>query len=155
MIILLDIDGVLVTTPAWQQVELLPDGFMKFNERAVECLLTLFKATNASIVLSTTHRISFDIPTWQSIFKARGLPFEVISKLNDKTHISQLRSRGAEIEEWVNRVGHTENYVIIDDDRSVAALPQSITSRWVATSPLIGFDKYGLTKALQILKQDT
>ena len=38
MFVLLDIDGVLVTTPPWKSVELLSDGFMKFNETAVKNL---------------------------------------------------------------------------------------------------------------------
>ncbi|MDI9859380.1 CPCC family cysteine-rich protein [Flectobacillus roseus] len=151
MIILLDIDGVLETTPAWRQVEMHSDGFMKLNERTLENLSILHKRTNASIVLTTTHRINYDIARWKEIFRLRGLNFEVISKLNSKTDISQFLDRGTEIKEWVEQYGEKQNYVIIDDDQSINALPENIKERWVATRPLIGFDKEALEKALNIL----
>lgn len=46
MTILLDIDGVLVTTPSWKSTEQLSDGFMKFNENAADNVAILFKETN-------------------------------------------------------------------------------------------------------------
>jgi HAD domain in Swiss Army Knife RNA repair proteins len=61
MTILLDIDGVLVTTPSWRTTEILSDGFMKFNEAAVTNLRRLITETNADIILTTTHRITYSI----------------------------------------------------------------------------------------------
>lgn len=87
MTILLDIDGVLETTPTWRQTEIHSDGFMKLNEKALENLSILHKRTNASIVLTTTHRIKYDEDKWKEIFKLRGLHFETISKLNNKTEL--------------------------------------------------------------------
>jgi hypothetical protein len=151
MTILLDIDGVLVTTPSWKQVEHLSDGFMKFSDVAVSNLATLYEVTNASIVLTTTHRINYSESQWQEIFKFRGLNFETISKLNGKTEISQLLNRATEIKEWVKN-NLDKNYVIIDDDLSINSLEDSIKERWVSTKPLIGLDKESKDKALQILK---
>lgn len=151
MKILLDIDGVLETTPTWRQVEIHSDGFMKLNAKALENLSILYKKTNASIVLTTTHRINYDVTRWKEIFRIRGLNFEIISKLNNKTEISQLLDRGTEIKEWVEKYGQQQNYVIIDDDQSINALPESIKERWVVTRPSIGFDKEALQKALLIL----
>ena len=71
MTILLDIDGVLVTTPSWKQVEHLSDGFMKFSDVAVSNLATLYKETKASVVLTTTHRINYSENQWKEIFKFR------------------------------------------------------------------------------------
>jgi hypothetical protein len=151
MIILLDIDGVLETTPTWRQVELHTDGFMRLNDNALENLSILHRKTNASIVLTTTHRISYDEAKWKEIFSSRGLFFENISKINDKAELNQLLDRGAEIKEWVENKGQNQNYVIIDDDSSINSLPDKIKERWVSTKPLIGFDKEALEKALQIL----
>jgi hypothetical protein len=150
MTILLDIDGVLVTTPGWKQTEILADGFMKFNKAASENLAILFKETNAAIVLTTTHRINFDESQWKEIFKTRGLNFQKISKVNDKTKIEQLADRATEIDEWVKQFGQNENYVIIDDDLSLGSLTTEIKERWVSTKPLIGFDKDAKEKALAI-----
>lgn len=151
MTILLDIDGVLETTPTWRQAEIHSDGFMKLNEKALENLSILYKRTNASIVLTTTHRINYDETKWKEIFRLRGLNFATISKLNNKTEISQLLDRGTEIKEWVEQKGEEQNYVIIDDDQSINALPEYIKERWVATRPSIGFDKEALEKAILIL----
>ena len=108
MTILLDIDGVLVTTPSWKPTEQLSDGFMKFNETAAENLAMLFKQTNASIVLTTTHRINFDVTKWREIFKLSGLNFEIITKLNDKTKIDQLVDRATEIRNGLSNLGNTK-----------------------------------------------
>lgn len=151
MIILLDIDGVLVTTPIWKPTEQLSDGFMKFNESATENLANLFKQTNASVILTTTHRINFDETKWKEIFRTRGLHFHTISKVNNKTSIDQLGTRATEIKEWVEQFGKNENYVIIDDDVSLNGLPENIKERWVSTKPLVGFDKNASEKALNIL----
>ena len=105
MIILLDIDGVLETTPSWGRAEIHTDGFMKLNENALENLSILHKKTNASIVLTTSHRINYDETKWKEIFRLRGLNFDSISKLNNKTEISQLLDRGSEIKEWVEKKG--------------------------------------------------
>ncbi|MBI3220034.1 MAG: hypothetical protein HYZ44_11010 [Bacteroidetes bacterium] len=151
MTILLDIDGVLVTTPSWQPTEQLSDGFMKFNQAAVENLAIVYKETNASIILTTTHRINFDEAKWKDIFRTRGLNFQTITKLNNKTRIDQLSDRSTEIREWVEQNGQNENYVIIDDDASLNGLTNDIKERWVSTKPLIGFDKDARVKTLNIL----
>jgi HAD domain in Swiss Army Knife RNA repair proteins len=152
MTILLDIDGVLVTTPPWKPTEQLSDGFMKFNETATKNLKIIFEETKASIVLTTTHRINFDEDTWKEIFKMRGLDFVIISKLNNKTQIFELVDRATEIKEWVEKYGRDENYLIIDDDLSINGLLENIKERWVMTKPLLGFDNEALEKALSILR---
>ena len=154
MIILLDIDGVLEITPAWRKVEILSDGFMKLNENALKNLAILYEKTNASIILTTTHRIKYDESKWKEIFKLRGLNFETISKLNEKTEIGQLLDRGSEIKEWVENNEKNLNYVIIDDDTSINALSNSIKKRWVSTKSFVGFDKECLEKALFILTKN-
>jgi HAD domain in Swiss Army Knife RNA repair proteins len=97
MTILLDIDGVLVTTPSWQIPDRLDDGFMQFNVTAAQNLLVLYEKTNADIVLTTTHRINYTIEQWHDIFKLRGFDFKNISKINDKTSIETLGNRATEI----------------------------------------------------------
>ena len=71
MTILLDIDGVLVTTPGWRLPQFLPDGFMEFNPEAAHNLATFYSVTNTDIILATTHRISYYIDKRHEIFKAR------------------------------------------------------------------------------------
>lgn len=151
MTLLLDIDGVMVTTPGWQRPELLRDGFMKFKEQAVTNLSSLLRATGAHIVLSTTHRVNFDLETWKHLFYTRGLNITSLSKINERTILGPKVTRAEEILKWTGSPGSDKNYVIIDDDTSIHALPELIKQRWVRTSALVGFDEACLQKAMQVL----
>src|SRR5437773_605971 len=102
MTILLDIDGVLVTTPAWRDVEHLSDGFLKFNERAASNLSKIIDTTNAAIVLTTTHRINYSVDQWKELLQTRGIYPSSITKLNDLTTLSDMADRAKEIKEWVD-----------------------------------------------------
>jgi sugar-specific transcriptional regulator TrmB len=151
MVILLDIDGVLVTAPSWKKVESGPDGFMLLNKQSAENLAFILSKTNASVILTTTHRISFDLKKWIEIFASRGLNIQAISKINDKQVLDEMSDRGTEIKEWVDKEGHQQNYVIIDDDTSIYSLPSSIKDRWVAIKPFIGIDEEAKQRVLAIL----
>jgi hypothetical protein len=69
MVILLDLDGVLITTPAWRAVETESDGFFKFNERAAANLAVILTATNAAVVLTTSHRINYSLAQWSAFLR--------------------------------------------------------------------------------------
>ena len=58
MILLLDIDGVLETSPSWKQPELLEDKFYKFNENSRKNFIEVINKINPEIILTTTHRIN-------------------------------------------------------------------------------------------------
>lgn len=148
MLILLDIDGVMVTTPAWKKVELLEDQFSSFNKRAVDNLQRIISETNASIVLTTSHKSSFNISEWKSIFQKRGLNLNSIYRLDD--NINHL-NRKDEIMNWVNS-GVNESYVIIDDDKSLNDLPQNIKQNCVITSSLVGLNEEAALIAISILQ---
>src|SRR5689334_7817100 len=141
MIILLDIDGVLVTTPSWRATEILADGFMKFNDNAAANLQRLITETEADIVLTSTHRVNYSIETWKNIFRQRGIVTNSISKVNEKKSIETMLDRATEIKEWFDSGGHKYNFVIIDDDLSLHGLPAAIKSKCVMTSPLIGLNE--------------
>ncbi len=152
MTVLLDIDGVLVTTPSWRITEQHSDGFLKFNERAEKNLIRLITETNASIVLTTTHRINYSIEKWKEIFNNRGIPVETIAKVNMKQAVGEMLDRGNEIKEWVENFGTGRRFVIIDDDLSINNLTIEIKDKWVMTKPLIGLDEDGTDRALKILR---
>lgn len=152
MTVLLDIDGVLVTTPGWRTAELHRDGFLKFNEKAQKNLIKLIRETNASIVLTTTHRITYSVEKWKEIFNNRGIPVETIEKVNSKQTIEDMLDRGKEIREWVDNFGTNKNFVIIDDDLSINDLPSEIKDKLVLTKSLIGLDSESTDKAIKILR---
>ncbi len=150
MVILLDLDGVLITTPGWRAVETAPDGFFHFNARATHNLATILAATNAALVLTTSHRISYSLAEWAALLRTRGLFPATISKVNDRTTLPPSGSRASEIAAWV-AAHNTANYVVLDDDPSLHGLPAPIKSRCVITKPLLGLDAEATRQALRIL----
>jgi len=150
MKILLDFDGVMVTTPVWQKVEHLDDGFMAFNESCVEKLADVLFATSADIVLTTTHRIHYNEKQWHQILYTRGVMTDSISKINQARTFTDLSIRCIEVLEWVT-ANPNENYVIIDDDKSLRDLPIEIKDRWVETKFHKGLTEKGSKQALSIL----
>ncbi|WP_223649731.1 HAD domain-containing protein [Hymenobacter psoromatis] len=154
MVILLDLDGVLITTPAWRAVETAADGFCKFNERATTNLAAILAETKAAFVLTTSHRINYSVTQWEAIFKARSLFPSAITKVNNRTTLPQAGSRASEIETWVMRQSATTNYVVVDDDLSLHTLPPAIKSRCVLTKPLVGLDTTATKQVLHILRSN-
>ena len=101
MIILLDLDGVLITTPGWQPVEQHADGFLKFNPEATRNLIRLTQVTNAAFVLTTTHRITYSASEWRAIFNGRGIFPSAIFKVNEAVSVAEVSNRASEIAAWV------------------------------------------------------
>ena len=148
MRILLDIDGVMVTTPSWKRVEVLDDDFPDFNRKAIDNLLKIINQTNASIVLTTSHKSRFTLSEWKSIFMKRGVSVDSISCLSGYTN---SLNRKEEILNWAKDESH-QDFVIIDDDKSLNDLPLELKSKCVLTSPLIGLDENAASTAIGILK---
>ncbi len=148
MLILLDIDGVMVSGASWKRAELLPDGFSAFSSKAVSSLNQIMLETSGSIVLTTSHKSSYSIPEWENIFKARGINAG-ISRLNENNN---RLSRKDEILNWFKSRNDNEEYVIIDDDKSLNELPMNIKERLVLTDSIIGLNEYSASKAIDIMK---
>lgn len=72
MLILLDIDGVMVPARAWQQPELLSDGFPAFSLQAVSVLKELIEPSTR-ILLTSSHRSRWNVEEWKDIFLRRGI----------------------------------------------------------------------------------
>jgi hypothetical protein len=150
MVILLDIDGVLVPVST-EKAKIAKDGFMPFDKRAAQNLAKLITATNASVILTTNHRVAFLNEKWVALFNARDIPIRSISKINKLQTIYKMMDRATEIKEWIDNTGFNTNYVIIDDDYVLNNLPHHIKNRWVMTDPTVGLDDAATEKALNIL----
>lgn len=135
MLILLDIDGVMVPAAGWKVPELLNDGFPDFSVKAVRSLNKIISATSASILLTTSHKSKYSVASWKRIFAARGVNAKV-SRL--KHNNNKFQSRKDEILHWVEAHRSEQNFVIIDDDKSLNDLPASLKNKLILTSPLIG-----------------
>lgn len=150
MKILLDFDGVMVTTPTWRPVEQADDGFMTFNQSCAANLAEIVAQTGADIVLTTTHRIHYDNETWRTLLASRGIPVNHVSKVNAASTFAELGNRCEEVLAWV-AANPNDHFVIIDDDKSLRGLPDDIKERWVETSFHQGLTESCTAQALAVL----
>ncbi|MGN6510848.1 MAG: HAD domain-containing protein [Chitinophaga sp.] len=134
MLIFLDIDGVMVPAKGWKSPELLNDGFPAFSKKATDALQHLI-AEDATIMLTTSHKSSFSIEAWKELFKKRGLSIGKIKSLPANVH---NLSRKDEIVNWFAMNNFRDDFIIIDDDRSLNDLPDTLKGHLVQTSPYIG-----------------
>lgn len=149
MLLLLDIDGVMVQAAPWKKVELHPDGFYQFMPQAISNLKDIISETGASIVLTTSHKFSYSLEKWGEIFKNRG----IITKIDRLDDNMELLSRKDEILNWLSKTGQIDDFVIIDDDKSLHDLPGNLKEKVVFTQPLIGLNKESALNAIEILNK--
>jgi hypothetical protein len=135
VLIFLDIDGVMVPVAGWKPSENLEDGFPMFSKKATEALQGLI-SYKTDVVLSTSHRDRFSIPEWKQIFERRGIKIENLGRLDPNENFAKKRKD--EILGWLNSHSVSDGFVIIDDDKTLNALPASIKQRLILTSSMIG-----------------
>jgi hypothetical protein len=150
MYLLLDIDGVMVPAQSWKRPEFLQDGFPVFSYQATHALQKIINQTGATLILTTSHKSSYSITEWKDIFRLRGIDVIDIDRLpaNDLN-----LNRREEILNWYNSADYTdEQIVIIDDDKSLNALPDDLKQHLVLTSSMIGLTDAMAEDAISILE---
>jgi predicted amidohydrolase len=100
MLILLDIDGVVVPANSCKKPEFMEDGFPMFNSRSVKALQRIISETNASVVLTTSHKTKSKVSQWKDILKLRRINPKKVQRLT--TNSLQI-SRKDEILEWYQK----------------------------------------------------
>ena len=139
MLVFLDIDGVMAPAKSWQRPDLLEDGFVQFSTKATRVLQNLLDHfTDSTIILTTSHKSRFSLSHWKSIFERRGLRVNEIKSLNDNT---DFQSRKDEILNWLDSNDVQEDFIIIDDDKSLNDLPKFYKDRLILTSTLVGLNE--------------
>ena len=160
MLIFLDIDGVMAPAKSWQRPDILEDGFVDFSSKAVRVLQdVLAQNADTTIVLTTSHKSRFSLSQWKIIFERRGLNVNKLESLNDNT---DFQSRKVEILNWFDSNDIDEDFIIIDDDKSLNDLPTFYKDRLILTSSLVGLneshwadiqDIYANSKNMAIFKE--
>jgi hypothetical protein len=160
MLIFLDIDGVMAPAKSWQRPDILADGFVDFSSKAVRVLQNvLVQNADTTIILTTSHKSRFSLSQWKIIFERRGLKVNKIQSLNDNT---DFQSRKVEILNWFDSNDIHEDFIIIDDDKSLNDLPTFYKDRLILTSSLVGLneshwaviqDIYANSKNMAIFKE--
>lgn len=150
MLIFLDIDGVMVPAKGWKTPELLSDGFPAFSDKASRVLQRLI-SENTTIVLTTSHKANYTIDEWKDIFTKRSIHVENLKRLDN--NVNNL-SRKDEILNWFAVNNINDNFVIIDDDKSLNDFPDSLKKNLILTNPIIGLTDEHLESIMIIINKD-
>jgi len=139
MLIFLDIDGVMAPAKSWQRPDILEDGFVDFSPKAVRVIQDLISQNaDTTIILTTSHKSRFSLSQWKIIFERRDLNVNKLESLNDNTN---FQSRKVEILNWFDSNDIHEDFIIIDDDKSLNDLPKIYKDRLILTSSLVGLNE--------------
>jgi len=149
MLIFLDIDGVMAPAKSWQRPDILEDGFVDFSSKAVSVLQdVLAQNADTTIILTTSHKSRFSLSQWKIIFERRGLNVNKLESLNDN---NDFQSRKVEILNWFESNDIHEDFIIIDDDKSLNDLPTFYKDRLILTSSLVGLNESHLVDIQDIV----
>lgn len=138
-IILLDLDGVLITTANWRADDIHEDGYSDFDDECVQKLNTLAEETGYDIVLSSDRRRGAGIEKMNERFKARGVEKPIIAYVPDYKEGTDAvwLNRRQEIEMFLEEF-KPDNYLILDDDKSLSGASEEIKANWTQTYMCIG-----------------
>ena len=145
--LILDLDGVLITTPPWKPDEIMEDNYSKFNEECVKNLNSLLSLFPTSIWLSSTRRLNKTLEEFNQIFQTRKIKNSIEGFLPNNT---DLKTRKQEVESFIKQ-NNLKNYLIIDDDKSLNELDSKIKKQLVQTTFLQGFNKEKLEESIKKL----
>ena len=135
MKLLLDIDGVMVPISPWKRPDFLSDNFPMFSSKATKALQRILKETNATVVLTTSHKSTYSIAEWIAIFQIRGSELNTLERLPENT---AFLNRREEILNWLNDQVALKTFIILDDDKSLNDLPSNLKENLLQTSSMIG-----------------
>lgn len=135
MLVYLDIDGVMVPANSWKRPELLEDGFPSFSRIAANALNKIISTTGADIILTTSHKSNYSLSEWKQIFRKRNINFNKIKRLSENKNYF---NRKDELLNHFNTKREDEDFIIIDDDKSLNGLPFFLKERLIQTNGGIG-----------------
>lgn len=145
--IILDLDGVLITTPPWKADAIHADGYSDFNASCLVCFNTLLKEVDAEIWLISTRRKTKALSEMQAIFSARGVAAPLIGMV--PVYADDM-NRKDEALRFI-RENNLQHYLIIDDNTVLRQLPREMKNRWVETKYMLGFNEQALGEARRLL----
>jgi hypothetical protein len=149
MLVFLDIDGVMAPAKSWQRPDILEDGFVDFSSKAVSVLQdVLAQNADTTIILTTSHKSRFSLSQWKIIFERRGLNVNKLESLNDN---NDFQSRKVEILNWFESNDIHDDFIIIDDDKSLNDLPKFFKNRLILTGSLVGLNESHLVDIQDIV----
>lgn len=150
-ILILDLDGVLITTPIWKADEIDSDGYSKFNMHCVYNLNKLLSQSDFEIWLSSTRRTVKTLTEFNKIFENRNIESEIEGFLPE---YKECKTRKDEIVRFIEEF-KISDFLIIDDDKSLNGLDESHKKKLILTELQKGFDTEKLELAIEKIKKRT
>lgn len=147
-LLLLDLDGVLITNPPWKPDELDRDGYSTFNKSCVDNLNTLLTSGSFETWLTSTRRTRKTLEQFNQIFANRKIRTKISHFL---PFYPAAKNRREEIELFIAEY-NPMHFLILDDDKSLNGLPFFLKKSLVLTELTQGFRKAKLEEALLSLK---
>jgi len=146
-ILILDLDGVLITTPPWKTDEIEFDGYSKFNSQCVNNLNELLGEVNFDIWLSSSRRKVKSLKEFNTIFSNRHIHNPIAGFL---PIFEEYKTRRAEIEQFISEF-EISDFLILDDDKSLNELTTAHKDRLVLTELMKGFTSEKLKESKEKL----
>lgn len=151
LILILDLDGVLITTPIWKADEMDSDGYSKFNINCVDNLNKLLSQSDFEIWLSSTRRTVKTLTEFNKIFESRNIESPIKGFLPE---YKECKTRKDEITRFLEEF-QISNFLIIDDDKSLNGLDESYKEKLILTELQKGFDMEKFELAIGKIKKRT
>ena len=143
-LLILDLDGVLITNPSWKADRIDSDGYSEFNESCVENLNQLLTLAEFDIWLSSTGRTVKTLTELNQIFKNRGIKKEIVGFLPE---YADCKNRKEEVMKFIEEFKESD-FLIIDDDKSLNGLESGIKEKLILTELNKGFNSEKLKEAI-------
>lgn len=147
-VIILDLDGVLITTPPWKPDTIHPDGYSDFNPDCVAEFNRLLIEFDAEIWLSSSRRSNKTVAEFNTIFNNRGITRKISGFIPGGT---QGSSRLVQLNTFLDHEPILR-FLILDDDTTLNGLVENRKLFWIQTLPLIGFNERKRMEALERIK---
>lgn len=147
-ILILDLDGVLITNPSWKADRIHSDGYSEFNESCIENLNRLLTLVEFDIWLSSTRRTVKTLIEFNLIFKNRGIKKEIVGFVPE---YEDCKNRKDEVLKFIAEFKELD-FLIIDDDKSLNGLECGIKEKLILTELTKGFNSEKLKEATEKIK---
>lgn len=108
-----------------------------FEDEAVRAFSSLI-SENTTMVLSSSHRAKFSIEAWKEILNRRNSHAEKVIRFPVS---KPAGNRNQEIVDWFGAHHVGEDFIILDNDKSLNNLPPSLKQLWVKVKPFTGLTR--------------
>lgn len=140
----------MVPANSWRSPDILTDNFAEFNPKAVKALNKILNENAFDIVLTTSHKFRYSLSQWLDIFSTRNINLSKIDRLPENVNYVDRKN---EIVNWFKSKNSSDDFIIIDDDKSLNDLPDFLKSRLIQTSASIGLTDELANEVIERLKK--